>query len=103
MVYIQAQYLIVLCTFKEQLQQHVRVHAVEAVMACREIENTLQALTGLSPDPLSLPPLIFATICYFIFSYNILTFYLIIYGMVCISFIIFVLFLYFVCEAYAIF
>ncbi|KAJ0104695.1 hypothetical protein Patl1_18652 [Pistacia atlantica] len=40
-----AQYLIVLCTFKEQLQQHVRVHAVEAVMACREIENTLQALT----------------------------------------------------------
>ncbi|KAJ4712927.1 putative Homeobox protein knotted-1 [Melia azedarach] len=43
-----AQYLIVLCTFKEQLQQHVRVHAVEAVMACREIENTLQALTGVS-------------------------------------------------------
>ncbi|XP_048319870.1 homeobox protein knotted-1-like 7 [Ziziphus jujuba] len=43
-----AQYLIVLCSFKEQLQQHVRVHAVEAVMACREIENTLQALTGVS-------------------------------------------------------
>ncbi|KAJ9147834.1 hypothetical protein P3X46_029951 [Hevea brasiliensis] len=41
-----AQYLIVLCSFKDQLQQHVRVHAVEAVMACREIENTLQALTG---------------------------------------------------------
>jgi hypothetical protein len=37
----------VLCTFKEQLQQHVRVHAVEAVMACRDIENTLQALTGI--------------------------------------------------------
>jgi hypothetical protein len=37
----------VLCTFKEQLQQHVRVHAVEAVMACRDIENTLQALTGM--------------------------------------------------------
>lgn len=53
---MQAQYLIVLCTFKEQLQQHVRVHAVEAVMACRDIENTLQALTGnninnLSPTP----------------------------------------------------
>ncbi|XP_019422212.1 PREDICTED: homeobox protein knotted-1-like 7 isoform X1 [Lupinus angustifolius] len=45
---LQAQYLIVLCTFKEQLQQHVRVHAVEAVMACRDIENTLQALTGVS-------------------------------------------------------
>ncbi|KAK8626082.1 hypothetical protein V6N13_133734 [Hibiscus sabdariffa] len=43
-----AQYLILLCTFKEQLQQHVRVHAVEAVMACREIENNLQALTGVS-------------------------------------------------------
>ncbi|GAY43373.1 hypothetical protein CUMW_073980 [Citrus unshiu] len=49
-----AQYLIVLCTFKEQLQQHVRVHAVEAVMGCREIENTLQALTGLSLRLLSL-------------------------------------------------
>ncbi|KAI4327028.1 hypothetical protein L6164_019533 [Bauhinia variegata] len=43
-----AQYLIVLCTFKEQLHQHVRVHAVEAVMGCRDIENTLQALTGVS-------------------------------------------------------
>lgn len=40
------QYLLVLCSFKEQLQQHVRVHAVEAVMACREIEQTLQNLTG---------------------------------------------------------
>ncbi|KAJ6701626.1 HOMEOBOX PROTEIN KNOTTED-1-LIKE 7 [Salix koriyanagi] len=49
-----AQYLIILCTFKDQLQQHVRVHAVEAVMACREIETTLQALTGLFlPPPLS--------------------------------------------------
>ncbi|XP_019189194.1 PREDICTED: homeobox protein HD1 [Ipomoea nil] len=43
-----AQYLLVLCSFKEQLQQHVRVHAVEAVMACREIEQNLQALTGAS-------------------------------------------------------
>uniref|UniRef100_A0A2P2LEV2 Homeobox protein HD1 n=1 Tax=Rhizophora mucronata TaxID=61149 RepID=A0A2P2LEV2_RHIMU len=42
------QYLLVLCTFKDQLQQHVRVHAVEAVMACREIENSLQALTGVT-------------------------------------------------------
>ncbi|CAK9173098.1 unnamed protein product [Ilex paraguariensis] len=41
-----AQYLLVLCSFKEQLQQHVRVHAVEAVMACREIEQNLQVLTG---------------------------------------------------------
>ncbi|GFP86499.1 homeobox protein knotted-1-like 7 [Phtheirospermum japonicum] len=40
------QYLLVLCSFREQLQQHVRVHAVEAVMACREIEHNLQSLTG---------------------------------------------------------
>ncbi|GAB2212031.1 hypothetical protein Drorol1_Dr00025375 [Drosera rotundifolia] len=40
------QYLLVLCSFKEQLQQHVRVHAVEAVLACREIEQSLQNLTG---------------------------------------------------------
>jgi hypothetical protein len=40
--------MLVLCSFKEQLQQHVRVHAVEAVMACRDIEQNLQALTGVS-------------------------------------------------------
>jgi hypothetical protein len=44
----QAQYLMLLCSFREQLQQHVRVHAVEAVMACREIEQSLQDLTGKS-------------------------------------------------------
>lgn len=54
---LQAQYLIILCTFKDQLQQHVRVHAVEAVMACREIETTLQALTGLSSPPLNMSAL----------------------------------------------
>lgn len=48
-LFLQAQYLIVLCSFKEHLQQHVRVHAVEAVMACREIESNLQALTGMAP------------------------------------------------------
>lgn len=42
----QTQYLMVLCSFREQLQQHVREHAVEAVMACREIEQSLQELTG---------------------------------------------------------
>ncbi|KAF5734457.1 KNOX protein [Tripterygium wilfordii] len=41
-----SQYYMVLCNFKEELQQHVRVHALEAVMACREMENTLHALTG---------------------------------------------------------
>ncbi|GAB2274034.1 Homeobox protein HD-1 [Dionaea muscipula] len=39
------QYLLLLCSFKEQLQQHVRVHAVEALLACREIEQTLKNLT----------------------------------------------------------
>ncbi|CAH9077520.1 unnamed protein product [Cuscuta epithymum] len=43
-----SQYLLVLCTFKEQVEQHVRVDAVEAVMACREIEHNLLALTGAS-------------------------------------------------------
>ncbi|AQL09877.1 Putative knotted-like transcription factor family protein [Zea mays] len=43
-----AQYLMLLCSFREQLQQHVRVHAVEAVMACREIEQSLQDLTGVT-------------------------------------------------------
>ncbi|CAI9775749.1 unnamed protein product [Fraxinus pennsylvanica] len=40
------QYFLVLCSFREELQQHVRIHAVEAVMACREIEHNLQTLTG---------------------------------------------------------
>ncbi|XP_009355805.2 homeobox protein knotted-1-like 3 isoform X2 [Pyrus x bretschneideri] len=42
-------YVFLLCSFKEQLQQHVRVHAMEAVMACWEIEQSLQSLTGVSP------------------------------------------------------
>ncbi|CAA0842265.1 Homeobox protein knotted-1-like 7 [Striga hermonthica] len=43
-----AQYLLVLCSFREKLHQHVRVHAVEAVIACREIEQNLQSLTGVT-------------------------------------------------------
>ncbi|XP_008788775.2 homeobox protein knotted-1-like 13 isoform X2 [Phoenix dactylifera] len=42
-------YVLLLCSFKEQLQQHVRVHAMEAVMACWELEQSLQSLTGVSP------------------------------------------------------
>lgn len=56
---MQAQYLIVLCALKEQLQQHVRVHAVEAVMACRDIESTLQALTGTHHYPLQFDLFVF--------------------------------------------
>ncbi|KAF2310511.1 hypothetical protein GH714_013324 [Hevea brasiliensis] len=33
---------------EDQLQQHVRVHAMEAVMACWELEQSLQSLTGAS-------------------------------------------------------
>uniref|UniRef100_A0A453T5S0 Homeobox domain-containing protein n=1 Tax=Aegilops tauschii subsp. strangulata TaxID=200361 RepID=A0A453T5S0_AEGTS len=46
---LQTHYVLLLCSFKEQLQQHVRVHAMEAVMACWELEQTLQSLTGASP------------------------------------------------------
>lgn len=42
-------YVLLLCSLKEQLQQHVRVHAMEAVMACWELEQNLQSLTGASP------------------------------------------------------
>ncbi|AQK69106.1 knotted related homeobox6 [Zea mays] len=38
-------YVLLLCSFKEQLQQHVRVHAMEAVMGCWELEQSLQSLT----------------------------------------------------------
>lgn len=43
------QYVILLSSFKEQLQQHVRVHAMEAVMACWELEQSLQSVTGVAP------------------------------------------------------
>ncbi|XP_076921184.1 homeobox protein knotted-1-like 7 [Bidens hawaiensis] len=45
---IMTQYLMVLSAFKDRLQKHVRVDAVEAVMACREIEHNLQAMTGVT-------------------------------------------------------
>ncbi|GKV03207.1 hypothetical protein SLEP1_g15553 [Rubroshorea leprosula] len=48
-VMLLTHYVLLLCSFKEQLQQHVRVHAMEAVMACWEIEQSLQSLTGVSP------------------------------------------------------
>jgi len=43
---LQTHYVLLLCAFKEQLQQHVRVHAMEAVMACWDLEQSLQSLTG---------------------------------------------------------
>ncbi|MCD7458565.1 Homeobox protein knotted-1-like let12 [Datura stramonium] len=43
-----AHYVMLLSSFKEQLQQHVRVHAMEAVMACWELDQSLQNLTGVA-------------------------------------------------------
>lgn len=43
-----AHYVLLLSSFKEQLQQHVRVHAMEAVMACWELDQSLQNLTGVA-------------------------------------------------------
>uniref|UniRef100_A0A7N0RBG1 KNOX1 domain-containing protein n=1 Tax=Kalanchoe fedtschenkoi TaxID=63787 RepID=A0A7N0RBG1_KALFE len=40
------EYLVLLCSLKDQLETHVKVDALEAVMACRAIENAFQALTG---------------------------------------------------------
>ncbi|KAL1372185.1 hypothetical protein HN51_002330 [Arachis hypogaea] len=47
--HFMTHYVLLLCAFKEQLQQHVRVHAMEAVMACWDLEQSLQSLTGVSP------------------------------------------------------
>ncbi|GMH10855.1 hypothetical protein Nepgr_012696 [Nepenthes gracilis] len=41
-------YVLLLCSFREQLQQHIRVNAIEAIMACWEIEQSFQSLTGVS-------------------------------------------------------
>lgn len=47
--HFMTHYVLLLASFKEQLQQHVRVHAMEAVMACWELEQSLQSLTGVAP------------------------------------------------------
>ncbi|MFS8033207.1 hypothetical protein Hanom_Chr17g01566791 [Helianthus anomalus] len=47
---VQTHYVLFLCSFKGQLQQRVRVHAMEAVMACWEIEQSLQSLTVSSGE-----------------------------------------------------
>ncbi|TYI76162.1 hypothetical protein E1A91_D06G057500v1 [Gossypium mustelinum] len=46
---LKANYVLLLGFFKDQLQQHVRVHAMEAVMSCWDLEQSLQSLTGVSP------------------------------------------------------
>ena len=43
---MQSHYVVLLCSFKEQLQHHVCVHAMEAITACWEIEQSLQSITG---------------------------------------------------------
>ena len=44
---MQSHYVVLLCSFKEQLQHHVCVHALEAITACWEIEQSLQSITGM--------------------------------------------------------
>ncbi|KAL0763620.1 hypothetical protein Bca101_079771 [Brassica carinata] len=48
--HFMSHYVVVLCSFKEQLQHHVCVHALEAITACWEIEQSLQSITGVSPS-----------------------------------------------------
>ncbi|XP_010437959.1 PREDICTED: homeobox protein knotted-1-like 5 isoform X1 [Camelina sativa] len=48
--HFMSHYVVLLCSFKEQLQHHVCVHAMEAITACWEIEQSLQSLTGVSPS-----------------------------------------------------
>ncbi|KAJ0611779.1 hypothetical protein HanHA300_Chr01g0019591 [Helianthus annuus] len=45
-VVILTHYVLLLCSFKEQLQQHVRVHAMETVNAFWQIKQSLKSLTG---------------------------------------------------------
>ncbi|XWS27132.1 hypothetical protein CRYUN_Cryun26dG0089800 [Craigia yunnanensis] len=47
--HFMTNYVLLLGFFKDHLQQHVRVHAMEAVMACWDLEQLLQNLTGVSP------------------------------------------------------
>lgn len=44
---MQTNYVLLLGFFKDQLQQHVCVHAMKAVMACWDLEQSLQSLTGI--------------------------------------------------------
>uniref|UniRef100_A0A1J3HUD1 Homeobox protein knotted-1-like 5 n=1 Tax=Noccaea caerulescens TaxID=107243 RepID=A0A1J3HUD1_NOCCA len=46
--HFMSHYVVLLCSFKEQLQHHVCVHAMEAITACWEIEQSLQSITGVS-------------------------------------------------------
>ncbi|KAJ0262901.1 Homeobox protein knotted-1-like 5 [Hirschfeldia incana] len=48
--HFMSHYVVLLCSFKEQLQHHVCVHAIEAITACWEIEQSLQSITGVSPS-----------------------------------------------------
>ncbi|CAN8326887.1 unnamed protein product [Cochlearia groenlandica] len=48
--HFMSHYVVLLCSLKEQLQHHVCVHAMEAITACWEIEQSLQSITGVSPS-----------------------------------------------------
>eukprot|EP00271_Cylindrocystis_brebissonii_P017919 TRINITY_DN4877_c0_g1_i5.p1 TRINITY_DN4877_c0_g1~~TRINITY_DN4877_c0_g1_i5.p1 ORF type:complete len:202 (+),score=43.55 TRINITY_DN4877_c0_g1_i5:293-898(+) len=46
-----AQFVVLLRSFKVQLEDHVKVHAREAVVACWELEQSLVSITGMEPGP----------------------------------------------------
>eukprot|EP00249_Psilotum_nudum_P012416 c23774_g2_i1 orf=501-1931(-) len=48
--HFMAGYIFLLRSFKDQLYEHMRIHATEAVLACSEIEQALVRLTGVSPE-----------------------------------------------------
>lgn len=45
-LWLQTQYIMLLCSFKEQLQQHVYSDVTEAMVSCWELEQALHTLTG---------------------------------------------------------
>ncbi|KAH7314842.1 hypothetical protein KP509_21G023400 [Ceratopteris richardii] len=44
------EYILLLQTFKEELQAHLKTQALEAITCCQEIERALFNLTGVSPS-----------------------------------------------------
>ncbi|KAH7427138.1 hypothetical protein KP509_10G031700 [Ceratopteris richardii] len=45
-----ANYIVFLRSFREQLHDHVRVQAMDAVMSCWEIEKAFVNITGVTPE-----------------------------------------------------
>ncbi|KAI5065018.1 hypothetical protein GOP47_0019713 [Adiantum capillus-veneris] len=48
--YFMVEYILLLQSFKEQLQEHLKTQAAEAITACQEIERALFNLTGATSN-----------------------------------------------------